>query len=141
MSGRLPYELRRKYPHMLGEDIPIWERFVAKFPDRFDSVDYDWRVGQGMDLDQGWEEGIKRMATAISQKRIDVVGWLGDQLTIIEVKKSVSTGTLGQILTYRSLFVHEFPYFEIPALLVVCEFLGIDDRTVLEDFKIPIEVV
>lgn len=141
MSGRFPYEPRHKYPHMLGEDVAIWERFVTKFPDRYDSVDYDWRVGQGMDLDEGWEDNVKRMATAITQKRIDVVGWRKEQLTIIEVKRSVSIGTLGQVLGYRSLFIKEFPNFNIPELLVVCESIGIDDRTVLDDFKIPVEVV
>lgn len=141
MSGRFPYEPRRKYPHMLGEDVVIWERFIEKYPDRYDSVDYDWRVGRGMELDADWEENVKRMATAITQKRIDAVGWNGDDVTIIEVKKSVSIGTLGQILGYRSLFVKEFPNFSVPKLLVVCESMGFDDKTVLDDYKIPVEVV
>jgi len=94
-----------------------------------------------MELDDSWEDNVKRMATAITQKRIDAVGWKGDQLTIIEVKKSVAIGTLGQVLGYQVLFVQEFPHFNKPKLLVVCESIGIDDMDVLREFKIPVEVV
>jgi len=141
MSGRFPYAKRFQYPHMLGEDIPIWERFIVKFPDRFDSVDYDWRVGKGMEINQGWEDNIQRMATMITQKRIDVLGWNGERPTIIEVKKAVNISTLGQVLGYQILFVHDFPHIHKPEILVVTEFLGGDDRLVLDSYAVPIEVV
>jgi len=126
---------------MLGEDIPIWERFIVKFPDRFDSVDYDWRVGVGMELQSGWEDNIKRMATMVTQKRIDVLGWNGERPTIIEVKKAVNISTLGQVLGYQILFVHDFPHISKPNILVVTEFLGGDDRLVLDSYTVPVEVV
>jgi len=126
---------------MIGEDLIVWNRFVDRFPHRFDSVDYDWRVGQGMALQESWEDTIKRMATMITQKRIDVIGWNGEVPTIIEVKKNVNTGTLGQILTYQYLFEREFPHFPKPSLLVVCGQMDVDDMSVLGGFQIPVEVV
>jgi len=141
LSGRFPYVKRNSYPHMIGEDLIIWNRFIDRFPGRFDSVDYDWRVGQGMDLQESWEDTIKRMATMITQKRIDVLGWNGEIPTIIEVKKNVSISTLGQVLGYQILFVHDFPHIHKPEILVVCGSLSIDDSTVLGAYSIPVEVV
>lgn len=141
MSGRLPYIKRRKYPHMMGEDALIWDRFITEYPDRFDTVDYDWRVGEGMPINPEWEESFARMAKMITQKRIDVIGWNGDKPTIIEVKKRVGLSALGQVLGYRTLFTQEFVNFPDPELLVVTENIGIDDMNVLKSNGIPVVVV
>ncbi len=141
MAGRLPYVKRKVYPHMVGEEIEIWGRFVDKFPDRFESVDYDFRVGEGIELPGEDEENYARMAKMLSQKRIDVIGWIGDSPTIIEVKKRVGLSTLGQVLGYQSLFKKEFYHLRTPDLLVVCEMISPDDRYVLEKSDIKIEVV
>lgn len=141
MAGRLPYGKRRKYPHMLGEDVPVWERFIEKFPERFDSVDYDWRVGQGAEVPEGLGEEYERMARMLSQKRIDVVGWVNEMPTIIEVKDRVGLSTLGQIEGYRILFERDFPGLRRPGVLVVCGRISGDDRAVMEAARIPVEVV
>jgi hypothetical protein len=141
MAGRLPYIKRRKYPHMIGEDIPIWERFIEKYPEFFNSVDYDWRVGEGVIPDPEWAENYKRMVTMLSQKRIDVVGWKDDKPTIVEVKKRVGLSTLGQILGYNILFMEEFTHFPEPEILIITESIGDDDKKILEKYGIPVIVV
>lgn len=141
MAGRLPYVKRKFYPHMVGDEIEIWGRFVDLFPGRFDSVDYDFRVGEGIPLSPGEEENFVRMAKMLSQKRIDVIGWVGDLPTIIEVKGRVGLSTVGQVLGYASLFAKEFKHFPAPQLLVVCEMISDDDAGVLIDYEVDIEVV
>lgn len=141
MPGQFPYERRHKYPHMLGEDVPVWERFIGAFPDRFDSVDYDWRVGTGVLPDPGWDEATARMARMLSQKRIDVIGWVGESPTIIEVKDRCGLSALGQIRGYRALFRRDFPDLGDPAILIVCGRLDRDDRAVLAAEGVPVEVV
>lgn len=141
MSGRLPYVKRRKYPHMIGDDRVVWDRFVEKFPDRFETVDYDFRVGEGTGFPGGVEDNWARMAMMLSQKRIDVLGWVGDHPTIIEVKKRVGLSALGQVLGYRVLFLKDFKLFGVPDLLVVCESISFDDKYVLEANNIPVEIV
>lgn len=141
MAGRLPYIKRHRYPHMIGEDIEIWSRFVEKFPDRFDTVDYDFRVGKGMEADPNWPEYMKVDAIALTQKRIDVLAWNGEKPTIIEVKKRVGLSTLGQILGYFQLFIDVYKKIKKPKLLIVCATIGRDDLRVLEANKIPVEVV
>lgn len=141
MAGRLPYVKRRFYPHMVGEEIMVWNRFVDQDPKRFETVDYDFRVGEGIPILPGEEENFARMAKMLSQKRIDVIGWVGDSPTIIEVKGRVGLSTLGQVLGYRTLFTKEFVNIPVPELMVVCEIISDDDCYVLEENLIKIVVV
>jgi len=141
MPGRLPYVKRRFYPHMVGDEIEIWGRFVDMFPNRFDSVDYDFRVGEGTVIEGGDMDSYVRMAVMLSQKRIDVIGWVGDIPTIIEVKRRVGLSTLGQVLGYRVLFLKDFKHFGFPDLLVVCAAISPDDHYVLKENKVQVEVV
>ena len=141
MSGRLTYATRRKYPHMSVEDKLVWDRFVGKFPDRFDSVDYDFRVGEGEQLQLELDETFQRMVTMLSQLRIDAIGWNGEQPTIIEVKPRAIVSALGQIQGYRILFVKEFPQIKAPKTLMVCETISQDVKLIFDEMKIPVEVV
>src|SRR4030042_1521136 len=36
---------RGKYPHMLEEDRPVWERFLNQYTNLFERIYYDVRVG------------------------------------------------------------------------------------------------
>ncbi len=141
MAGRLPYIKRIRYTHMVGDEVAIWSRFIEKFPGRFQTVDYDFRVGQGMEVAPDWPDNRKRDAKSLSQKRIDVIGWNKERPTIIEVKKRVGLSALGQILGYRQLFMEEFNKIQSPRVLIVTENIGIDDARILRAMKVPVEVV
>jgi len=132
MPGRFPYETRHRYPHMLGEDKDIWDRFVKLYPGRFDSVDYDFRVGDGIPQDPSLDPDTRATMKLLTQKRIDVLGWNRDKPTIVEVKKRVGLSALGQCLGYRDLFIREFPNIPRPGLLVVTETIFRDDLLVLK---------
>ena len=141
MSGRLPYRSRRKYTHMTGEDKAVWDRFIMKFPKAFDSVDYDFRVGEGEQLQLEFDEKIQRMVTMLSQLRIDAIGWNGEQPTIVEVKPRAVVSALGQIQGYKILFMRQFPKISAPLTLMVCEVISLDVQHVFDEMKIPVEVV
>jgi len=141
MSGRLVYGVRNKYPHMTGEDKAVWDRFVVKFPNRFDSVDYDFRVGEGDQLQLELDETFQRMVTMLSQLRIDAIGWNGEQPTIVEVKPRAIVSALGQIQGYKVLFMREFKKIKAPDTLMVCEMISPDVKHVFDEMKIPVEVV
>ena len=141
MAGRDKYEKRLYYTHMTEVEVELWNRFVDKFPGRFETVDYDFRVGKGIPLEGGEEEAYIRMGKMLSQKRIDALGWVDEQPTIIEVKRRVGLSTVGQVLGYASLFAKEFKHFPVPYLMVVCEMISEDDASVLLDYEVDIEVV
>ena len=141
MPGRFPYKKRYKYPHMIGEETLIWDRFIVEYPDYFETVDYDWRVGKGVELQDDWDPATKRMATMLTQKRIDVLGWMDDQPTIVEVKKRVGLSAMGQVIGYKTLFTNEFPNIKDPKLLIITESIDADDSLVLKNNHIPFIVV
>ncbi len=141
MAGRLVYGKRFHYPHMLDDEKQVWEKYMDENPGKFESVDYDFRVGIGAPVPPGEEKNYSRMITMLSQKRIDVIGWNGDDPTIIEVKTRVGLGALGQVLGYKTLFIKEHKTFPKPELLIVCSEISRDDKEVLEDNKVPVSIV
>lgn len=141
MFGRLEYGHRYRYPHMVVEEIEIWERFMAKFPKLFETVDYDFRVGEGAPVPAGEPEYHKRMITMLSQKRIDALAWVDNQPTIIEIKRRVGLSTVGQVIGYKTLFEVDLPNMKKPKVMVVCESIDADDMKVLDAQGIPFEVV
>ena len=96
-----------KYPHMLPGDIAIWERFMDHHGSEYARFDYDLHVGEGMVQDPDWPENIIRMVEAISQKRIDAVGYNDDGIYIFEVKPFAALSALGQVLSYRALYTRD----------------------------------
>ena len=141
MSGRLSYGSRRKYTHMVGDDVDVWNRFIVKFPDRFETVDYDFRVGDGQQLDIELGENYQRMAKMLSQLRIDALCWNGELPTIVEVKPRCVITALGQLQGYKILFVKEFKNIISPELLMVCEVISNDVLHVFKESRISVEIV
>ncbi|MBA7523135.1 hypothetical protein ES705_15258 [subsurface metagenome] len=141
MAGKFNYEVRHKYPHLIGEDKDVWERFVLKFPNRFDTVDYDIHVGSGIEIPEEPESKPAQQWKDLTRKRIDVVGWKINFATIIEVKKRVGLPTLGQVLGYRFLYQCQNPSTFLSPALIVCSQIDRDDIDVLNRFEILFEVV
>lgn len=141
MAGKFNYEKRFKYPHLLGEDKIIWDSFIIKFPDRFDTVDYDIHVGSGIEAPPEEPEKISDHWRQLTMKRIDVVGWKNQQPTIIEVKKRVALDTLGQVLGYRFLYLRDNPDIKSIPLLIVSGSIGPDDKDVLDHYGISFLIV
>jgi len=138
MGGRRPYMVRKFYPHMIGEDAILWTRFIEGHPEYFDSVDYDFRVGDGASVPEDFDVEMSRMVTSLSQKRIDVLGWNDEVPTIVEVKGRVGLSTLGQVYGYRVLFMEGFTHIAKPKILVVCERISADDRFVMQSSGVPV---
>ncbi|NVM56475.1 MAG: hypothetical protein HWN66_22445 [Candidatus Helarchaeota archaeon] len=141
MPGKFNYELRYQYPHLIGEDTEVWERFVSKFPKKFDSVDYDIKVGLGADTSPIPDESDKKYWATLTKKRIDVIGFKNDFVTIVEVKKRATLFTLGQILGYRFLYLKEHPELHVVKTLIVCDTISQDDIDVLNHYGIDFIIV
>jgi hypothetical protein len=141
MVGKYPAEKLRMYPHLMVGDIAIWDRFLALEDHGFDSFDYDVHVGEGIIPSAEWTPEIQAMALALSEKRIDVVGWVHDVPTIIEVKPSASLSAIGQVLCYRELYSTRFPGVVRPFLMIVTDFELPDIRKLCSVFGISFVLV
>jgi len=141
MPGKYPAEKLHRYPHLMISDIRIWEQYLEVVDHGFDSFDYDVHVGEGVVPGEGWEPEIKAMALALSEKRIDVVGWKSGIPTIIEVKPSAALSAIGQALCYRELYVRRNPAGVRPLLMIVTDFEMPDIRWLCGRFGIRFVLV
>ena len=105
---RFPADKLRVYPHMFREDIAIWERFLEDFGQNYNGFDYDVKVGQGTPPPDNTPPEYAHMQGTLSKYRIDVVGYIGSQIEIIEVKPHAGTVAIGQVVSYVELYKRDF---------------------------------
>lgn len=120
MTGRFPYTTLAKYPHMKPEDVAVWQRFVVNNPAFFDSVDYDVPCGIGATPNPDHPINIQRDHIILTQKKVDVVGYNGNIVTLVEVKPIADMRSMGQIIAYHHLFTKCHPEHTIVNKMIVC---------------------
>lgn len=104
MLGKFPYEIRYKYPHLKPQDVTIWERFITAKPGFYESVDYDVALGEGAKIPTDAPENIARDFKILTQYKIDVVGYQGNSIDIMEIKPNAGGPALGQVKGYEALY-------------------------------------
>jgi hypothetical protein len=95
---------RLRFPGMLPREVLIWKCWLRKHEAEYDSFSYNERIGPGYDPGPAWDQNMRTMAIANSQKRLDAVAWQGTLATLIEVKDRAGASALGQLLTYYPLW-------------------------------------
>lgn len=109
-----------RYPHMGPNDIRVWAAALKLGLVKFDKVEYDVRLG-GAGADLVDKEHVHRtMWETLLRKRVDVVGWQGKQVWIVEVKPVAGFAALGQCIGYRDLWKKERPGVSEPRAMCVC---------------------
>lgn len=124
---------RGKYPHMLEEDRPVWEKFLNAHMDLFERVYYDVRIGGVYPGPEHGDERARKMFYSVSAKRIDALGELKDEIWIIEVALHPGLRATGQLLTYLALWFDD-PRISKPAKAVLVA-TSVDD-----DLKRALEI-
>lgn len=129
------------YPHLMPEEIPIWERYLAKYNPDFDTYEYDVKVGTPTLLPDDTPDNIKEMSDSLTTKRIDIVAWKMGQPTVIEIKTIVGMKALGQAITYPILLAEGLNLAELPAAMVIGETVVPDMDRIFAMAEIPLVVV
>lgn len=125
----------RLYPHLLPDDIDVWEQFLSEHGSAFSPIDYDVRVGEGRPMNDLPTENLQRMAIDLSQRRIDAVGHSGNTRTIIEITHTAGLKAIGQMMAYPTLYRQKYPgSYELKSLLVAGQ-LESDIRPALHDAR------
>ena len=107
------------YPHMKPNDVEIWERFIMQNPDKYEQVQYDVCCGDGAEFDTNLGDSPSSSADKLYRKKIDVVGYKGDSIDIIELKPNAGASALGQVLGYVVLYKSEHPSLKEPRPVVI----------------------
>lgn len=129
------------YPHLLPEDVKTWHVFHELQRQNYDHFDYDIPVGQGRPVSSDTPENIAKMASFLSRRRIDVVGYQPDRLSIFEVTHTLGFTAMGQWLAYPALYQLTFePSLPISAAIVT-QRIETDLPPVLYAYEIEVWVV
>jgi len=132
---------RGSYPHMLAEDRPVWDRFLAENATLFDRVYYDVRLGGIWSTDPAYTEQMRLMYYNVSAKRIDALGELKKEIWIIEVAAKPGLRALGQLQTYMALW-WEDPKINKPAVgILVAQAIDDDLKRSLEFYGMRTRLV
>ncbi len=129
--------LNRQFPHLLPDDIVVWQRFLEHFGHLYSTFDYDVRVGQGRPAPDQPMEGIRKMALDLSQRRIDAVGHQPSGPTVIEITTGIGFKAIGQIQVYPRLYRERFGISGTINTLIVGAFLQDDILGPLKQLGLP----
>lgn len=138
MPGKFTFDIQTHYPHLKPADVMIWEAFIRGNPTFFDSVDYDVPVGEGAPFLPGEEEPYVSDYRLLTQKKIDVVAYKGNEIWLIEIKPNAGSRALGQILTYEKLFTLSFPTLANTRKCVITTFLQNEYDSVYSKFNVVV---
>ncbi len=131
----------QEFTHLLPLERPIWARYLAATTEEFLSLVYDLHLGEGAPIDPALSEGTKAIIAAVSRKRVDVVGETADSIIVFEVKPRAGMGAMGQLLTYRELYLREIRPTKPIRMVVVCERVEPDVPRVYGQYGIEIALV
>lgn len=106
--GRFPYGKLAKYPHLKPEDIDTWERYIARYPQAYETINYDFPLGDLTELTELAATLGVAGAEKVNQYKVDVIAYRKDHIAIIELKGKATPSTIGQILSYRSLYKSKY---------------------------------
>jgi hypothetical protein len=135
------FEKKSWYPNMRDKETLIWERFLAKFPDAYDEVVYNLKLGEGADIPEGTAENIARDFKELTQHKIDVVGFKGNNIDIIELKPYAGVGAIGQVIGYRDLYITYIDRNANPNLVVISDVLRNDTKTIADKQNIKLIII
>lgn len=119
MIERYRYEKRSWYPHMKPADVALWDRFIEKYPDAYDTCEYDFWVGSPPPFNPIVNEETMGSVDGLYRLKIDVVGRKDGSIDIIELKPRADAKALGQVREYVRLYKRdEKPNKPVRAVLV-----------------------
>ena len=72
--------------------------------DKYADIDWQKRVGYGVELGTEYDESIQQMAYQATRKRVDLVAYNGAGATIIELKDHVDLAAVRQAAQYAVLW-------------------------------------
>ncbi|MBA7603957.1 hypothetical protein ES703_11075 [subsurface metagenome] len=125
----MPTDLGRPYaldwrgdpPHMLTQDVPIWYKFLEKWGSGFLNLYYDCLLGGPYLTQEEKKDPLKRMWRINLAKRADAIAELENEVWIIEVAPDPGLRVIGQLQTYRALWLRDPKVNKIETMVLVSE--------------------
>jgi len=126
------------YPHMLAEDRDIWSKFLQTNEYQIDRVWYDVHCGLGLPVPQGATAMEYKIAQGVTRKRIDVVCSVKNEIWVVEIKPYANMKALGQIVTYKKLFIEEYIVMGKIVPVILCWTIDPDIVPIIKGFGVRV---
>lgn len=117
---------RPSYPGMITQAADLWRKFLQLYADKFEGMEYNVRVGQGLDPGPGVSDEMRAMWKAVTTKRIDVVANRQNQTWVIEIEDRPGLRTLGQLVGYMALLPRFYAARSVVVGALICSYIGFD---------------
>ena len=141
MTNKYPYEKRSWYPHMMPEDVAVWNRYIDANPDAYKTCLYDFVVGTVPDFVKADPAADQASMERLYKKKIDAIGLNDGVLDIIELKPICNMSTIGQVKGYLHLYVRDEKPATKPQAVVICGAASADVLEFAENENVRVVVV
>ena len=133
--------LKTPYAHLLPEDSVVWARWLQRYGDLFQSVEYDIQVGKGRDPGAHHPANLRAMGIKLSRRRIDAVCFRPGEIHLVEITRIADLRCLGQVAAYPALYRETYqPRLQLK-MAVVAEELGTDMQLPFRQANVTIYLV
>ncbi len=106
----------------------------------YDRVEFNVRLGDGIQLPPGASDFMQRFARAATTKRADMILYSGLVATIVEVKIRIGASALGQLQTYRLLLQQARPDLTAVNMIAAGQTIEPDISSILAGAAIGVEL-
>jgi len=138
---KVKYEKKTWYANMKELETAMWNRFLTAYPNAYDEVIYNLKLGEGATIPEGTEPNIADGFKQLTQHKIDVVGFKGNSIDIIELKPYAGAGAVGQVIGYRDLYTKHIDQNAKPNLVIITDVLRPDTKTICEKQGIKLIII
>jgi len=111
--------IMKHYPERTDGESAVIRAYLLEHLSEYDRVQFSVRIGTPIVPDPSHVQSVQDNTIFSSKLRIDILGWRGNALDLIEVKQRITPASLGQILTYRHVLQRDLPDAPEPRLVVV----------------------
>lgn len=122
----LKLSVRMQFPERSAIESALLWQFLLAHGMEYDRYSITVRVGRGVTPNADYLPGVQRQQVTNSQLRIDMMSWAGAQPFIWEVKQRANHHAIGQLVTYRHLWMEDNPDALEPRLGVIAQTIDPD---------------
>ncbi len=94
-----------QFPGMTWVESRIAQAWIRAHGAAFDSIDFNYRLGEGVDATDILDPSTRGLVKLLTQKRADLIAQNAERVVIVEVKERCSSSVIGQLEVYRDLWL------------------------------------
>ena len=129
---------RSSYPGLMPEEVPVLRAWLAAHAAEWDSMEFNVRVGPGVDPGPTYSVEERAWAVTNSQRRLDALAKRPGLWAVVEAKVRAGASVMGQLLVYRSLVLSLQDSPQVVSLVCVCQQVPEEIRVAMYSYGIEV---